>query len=129
MNTVMRCFKGTILISPEDKAPSFAFFVKNQIQDNRTSPTGEVQIDNELLTLICQNENGEFSRTSPAKLLDMCPPVEFTKEVTPPEPASEDEVVEWAYEHQTEPLLEITEKRVKEDTETRRNISKLHFNR
>lgn len=119
--------KGTILISPEDKTASFAFFVKNQIQDNRTSPTGEVNIANELLTLICQNENGEFSRTSPAKLLDMCPPVEFTKEVTPPEPASEDEVVEWAYEHQTEPLLEITEKRVKEDTETRREYLQTAF--
>ena len=31
------------------------------------------------------------------------------KEIVPPEPANENEVVEWAYSHQTEPLLEARE--------------------
>ena len=119
--------KGTVLVSPEDKHPYFAFFVKNQIQDNRPTQSGEPNISNELLTLICQNEDGVFQQTSPAKLLDLCPPVEFAKEIIPPEPANENEVVEWAYSNQTEPLLEATEKMVKEDTESRREYLQTAF--
>ena len=119
--------KGTVLVSPEDKHPYFAFFVKNQIQDNRPTQSGEPNISNELLTLICQNEDGVFQQTSPAKLLDLCPPVEFAKEIVPLEPANENEVVEWAYSHQTEPLLEATEKMVKKDTESRREYLQTAF--
>ena len=119
--------KGTVLVSPEDKHPYFAFFVKNQIQDNRPTQSGEPNISNELLTLICQNEDGVFQQTSPAKLLDLCPPVEFAKEIVPPEPANENEVVEWAYSNETEPLLEATEKMVKEDTESRREYLQTAF--
>ena len=112
--------KGTVLVSPEDRHPYFAYFVKNQIQDNRPTQNGEPNIANELLSLICQQENGQFERTSPAKLLDLCPPTAFAKVVTPPAPSSEDEVMEWAFEHQTEPLLVGTQKRVKADNESRR---------
>lgn len=119
--------KGTVLVSPEDKHPYFAFFVKNQIQDNRPTQSGEPNISNELLTLICQNEDGAFHQTSPAKLLDLCPPVEFAKEIVPPEPANENDVVEWAYANQTEPLLEATEKMVKEDTESQREYLQTAF--
>ena len=119
--------KGTILVSPEDKNPYFAFFVKNQIQDNRPTQSGEPNIANELLALICQDETGVFQQTSPAKLLDLCPPVEFAKDIVPPEPARETEVVEWAYDNQTEPLLAATEKTVKEDTESRREYLQTAF--
>lgn len=112
--------KGTVLVSPEDKSSFFAFFVKNQIQDNRPTQSGEPNIANELLTLICQDEAGVFHQTSPAKLLDLCPPVEFAKEIVPPAPANESEVIEWAYENQTEPLLAETERIAKDDTESRR---------
>ena len=119
--------KGTVLVSPEDKHPYFAFFVKNQIQDNRPTQSGEPNISNELLTLICQQEYGAFQQTSPAKLLDLCPPVEFAKEIVPPEPANENDVVEWAYANQTEPLLEATEKMVRDDTESRREYLQTAF--
>ncbi len=112
--------KGTILVSPEDKHPYFAYYVKNQILDNRSTQNGEPNIANELLSLICRKEAGTFEQTSPAKLLDLCPPTAFAKEVTPPTPASEDEVMEWAFEHQTEPLLADTQQRVREDNESRR---------
>ena len=119
--------KGTILVSPENKEPYFAYFVKNRILDNRTSSDGEPNVANELLTLICQSNDESFQRTSPAKLLDLCPPTDFAKEITPPSPALEDEVVEWAYEHQTEPLLEETQKKVTEDTESRREYVQSAF--
>ena len=119
--------KGTVLVSPEDKSPFFAFFVKNQIQDNRPTQNGEPNISNELLTLICQDEDGVFHQTSPAKLLDLCPPVALAKEMVPPAPANEAEVVEWAYENQTEPLLSETEKTVKQDTASRRDYLQTAF--
>lgn len=119
--------KGTVLVSPEDKHPYFAFFVKNQIQDNRPTQSGEPNISNELLTLICQQEDGAFQQTSPAKLLDLCPPVAFAKEIVPPEPANENDVVEWAYANQTEPLLEATEQMVKEDADSRREYLQTAF--
>lgn len=119
--------KGTILVSPEDKEPFFAFFVKNQIHDNRKTSTGEENVANELLTLVCQSQDGTFRQTSPAKLLDLCPPVAFAKKITAPNPATEDDVVEWAYENQTEPLLEETKKRVNEDTKSRLDYLKTAF--
>lgn len=111
--------KGTVLVSPEDKQPYFAYFVKNQIVDNRSTQNGEPSVANELLTLVCQYREGSFQQTSPAKLLDLCPPTAFAKVVTPPAPSSEDEVMEWAYENQTELLLAETEARVREDNESR----------
>ena len=119
--------KGTVLVSPEDNHPFFTYFVKNQIQDNRPTQTGELNVSNELLTLICQEENQEFYQTSPAKLLDLCPPIKFAKTIVPPSPANEDAVLEWAYDNQTVPLLEETEKRVKEDTENRREYLQSAF--
>jgi len=119
--------KGTVLVSPEDKDPYFAYFVKNKILDNRISQNGDSNVANELLTLICQKEDNAFNRTSPAKLLDLCPPTDFAKEITPPSPATEDEVVEWAYENQTEPLLADTKRKVKEDTESRRDYLQTAF--
>ena len=110
--------KGTVLVSPEDSQPFFAFFVKNQILDEREGQNGEQSVSNELLTLVCQ-QGSIFSQTSPAKLLDLFPPATFAKQVEPPVVASEDAVLEWAYEHITEPLLEATQKKVEEDTSRR----------
>ena len=38
--------KGTVLVSPEDKHPYFAFVVKNQIQGNRPTQSGEPNTPN-----------------------------------------------------------------------------------
>ena len=119
--------KGTILVSPEDQHPYFAYFIKNQIQDNSSNQTGRVNVVNELLTLVCKEDNGDFYRTSPAKLLDLCPPTEFAKIITPPTPITEDEVVEWAYEDQTEPLLSETSKKIEKDTQTRKEYLQTAF--
>ena len=110
--------KGTVLISPEDKEPLFAFFMRSQIVDNRISK-GDESIANELLTLVYQTTDGVFHVTSPAKLLDLCPPKEFTKEVTPPDVTAEQEVVEWAFENITTPLFEKTQAIVEEDAQKR----------
>lgn len=110
--------KGTVLISPEDKDPFFAFFMKSQIVDNRVTK-GDESIANELLTLVYQTPEGDFHVTSPAKLLDLCPPAAFAKEITPPDVTNESEVVEWAFDNITMPLFEDTQKTVQEDAEKR----------
>jgi superfamily II DNA or RNA helicase len=112
--------KGTVLVSAEDRHPYYAFFIKNQIIDNRPTSSSEENVANELLTLVLQDENGIFTETSPAKFLDLFPPSEFAKKVELPSRASEDAVIGWAFEHITEPLLEDTQKRVEQDAEKRR---------
>ena len=118
--------KGTVLISPEDQHPYFAYFIKNQIQDNTTNQDGEPHVANELLSLVCQHD-GEFRQTSPAKLLDLCPPAAFAKEITPPNIVNEDEAVEWSFEHITEPLFEQTQQTVEEDTARRKEYLESAF--
>lgn len=118
--------KGTVLVSPEDQHPYFAYFVKNQIHDNTTNQDGEPNVANELLSLVCQ-QDGEFRQTSPAKLLDLCPPTAFAKEITPPDIVNEDEVVSWAYDHITEPLFVQTQQTVEEDTARRREYLQSAF--
>lgn len=118
--------KGTVLVSPDDASPYFAFFVKNQITDNRPSKESE-SIANELLSLVCQNEEGEFSTTSPAKLIDLVPPKTFTKTITPPDVIHEDKVLEWTFEHITQRLYEQTQVHVREDAERRKTYLETAF--
>ena len=118
--------KGTVLVSPEDSESYLAFYIKNQITDNSPSKA-EDNVANELLSLVYQTADGEFHITSPAKFLDLVPPSEFAKEVETPAVKDEDEVIQWAFEHITEPLLEETENRVKEDNEKRREYLEAAF--
>lgn len=111
--------KGTVLVSPDDSEPFFAFYVKNQIIDNRLSKNSE-NIVAEMLTLILQGDDGEFKTTSPAKLIDLVAPSALAKEVTPPEVTCEDDVMQWAFEHITTPLLEETYEATQADAESRR---------
>ena len=92
--------------------------MKSQIVDNRVTK-GDESIANELLTLVYQTPEGDFHVTSPAKLLDLCPPAAFAKEITPPDVTNESEVVEWAFDNITMPLFEDTQKTVQEDAEKR----------
>lgn len=110
--------KGTILVSPEDTESYLAFYVKNQITDNRPSKDGD-NVANENMALVCKNAAGEFSSTSPAKLIDLDIPVKYAKEIVPPDVEDEAEVMAWAFDNIAEPLYEQTKKRVAEDNEAR----------
>lgn len=114
--------RGTVLVSPDDRQPFFAYFVKNTIQAPAANPahTAERAAD-ELLALVCQDSTtGRLWETSPAKLLDLVPPTEFAKQVTPPAPTPNDHIIEWAYEHQTKPLLADAQQRFEADATARR---------
>lgn len=110
--------KGTILVSPDDQQPYYAFFVRSQIVDNRNVKQNE-SIADERLLLVQQKENCTFALTSPAKFIDLQPPITFAKPIEPPTPLSNDEVIAWAYENITIQQLEQTENNVKEDTDAR----------
>lgn len=118
--------KGTVLVSPEDTEGYLAFYIKNQITDNSPSKA-EDNVANELLSLVYQTVDGEFHITSPAKFLDLVPPSQFAKEVETPAVKDEEDVIQWAFEHITEPLLEDTENRVREDNEKRREYLETAF--
>lgn len=118
--------KGTILISPEDKNPYFAFFVRSQITDNRPTK-GHDSIADERLLLVFQDEEGNYQRTSAAKLLDMHPPTSFAKLVAPPEIMNSDAVIHWSFEHITIPQWEETQQGIASDAEKRKEYLETAF--
>ena len=107
--------KGTILVSPEEKDPYFAYFVRSQITDK----TKKENITDEKLALVC-GKNDELDITSPAKLIDLVPPVEYAKKIDIPEPVSEEQIVRWSFVNITNPQFEEVKVKVKEDIELRK---------
>ncbi len=110
--------KGTVLISPDDTEDYLAFFVKSQIVDNRPSRSDD-SITDERLLMVCQNQEGTFNITSPAKFIDLHAPAVFTKPILPPEIVHQDEVVQWSFENLTLKQFDDTKIHVKNDTEAR----------
>jgi len=111
--------KGTILISPDDKEDYFAFFVKSQIIDNRTSKHND-SIADERLLMVWQNKNGDFQLTSPAKFIDLHTPATFTKPIEPPAVVNSEEVVQWSFEKITLPQFEDTKAHILKDATDRK---------
>jgi hypothetical protein len=118
--------KGTILISPDDTEDYFAFFVKSQITDNRTSKKDD-SIADERLLLVHQSKQGDFHITSPAKFIDLHAPASFTKPISPPEIMSTDEVVSWSFEHITLHQFEDTKSHVHKDAQDRKGYLETAF--
>ncbi len=118
--------KGTVLISPDDKESYFAFFVKSQIVDNRASKTNE-SITDERLVMVYQDQNGQFHITSPAKFIDLHPPLEFAKPIEPPEVLNTHHVIEWAFEHITLGQFEDTKNHIQKDTKDRKEYLESAF--
>ena len=111
--------KGTILVSPEDTEEYLAFFVKNQITDNRPNK-GNDSIANEQLSFIYQKTDGTYYSTSPAKFLDLHAPSQFAKEILSPATVQSQDVMNWAFEHITLPLFEETKLKVERDAAKRK---------
>lgn len=120
--------KGTVLVSPDDRDAYLAFYVKNQITDNRPSKEGD-NVANENLALVCKDSDGNFSVTSPAKLIDLDIPTQYAKEITPPEVEDEQDVMAWSFEKIAMPLFESTKQKVEDDNEARRQYLEEAFNR
>lgn len=118
--------KGTILVSPDDKEDYFAFFVKSQITDNRPSKRDD-SIADERLLLVATTPEGGFFATSPAKFIDLHPPLTFAKPIEPPAVAQQNEVLQWTFENITEPQLEETLAHVRADSEKRREYLETAF--
>lgn len=111
--------KGTVLVSPSDSTPYLAYFLRSQITDGRATVLGD-SVSSERLSLICEDAEGVFRETSPAKLIDLCPPTEFAKQVQLPAIVNKDNVEDWALENITTPLYNATLARVQDDVENRR---------
>jgi len=106
--------KGAILVDPEANDDYFAYFVKSQITDK----TPKENIADEKLVLI-ENLHDNYSVTSPAKLIDLCPPDHFAKKITPSLNTTEDEVKKWSFVNITNPQYDQTSKKVKDDISLR----------
>ncbi len=118
--------KGTVLISPDDNEDYFAFFVRSQIIDNRQHKKDD-SVASEKLSLVHSKSNIDFQNTSPAKYLDLHPPTEFAKLITPPQIISSDQVIEWSFQNITLPQFEETKIIVVADTEKRKGYLETAF--
>ncbi|MGB3183817.1 MAG: hypothetical protein WBB45_20660 [Cyclobacteriaceae bacterium] len=118
--------QGTILVTPDEREPYHAFYVRSQIADQRHSATGDSLAD-ERLHFVAMDSQGNFTLTSPAKFIDLHPPREFAKEIVPPGGHADDEVMSWSFTNITEPQYEATNTRVQDDTSKRREYLETAF--
>ena len=121
--------KGTILISPEDKEPYFAYYVKCQVTGAPDPNTGDDKILDENLSMVQDLGNEIYVQTSPAKYLDLVPPNDFAKRVEPPAETNTDGVVGWALESIAEGLHAQVLERETEDYDERRKFLLSGFDR
>jgi len=112
--------KGTILVSPDDKESCFAFFVKSQIIRDYIDTDIE-SIADEKLFLVNNTNGSDFNVTSPAKLIDLHAPSEFTKPINIPNVLSIDDVINWSFNNLTIPQFESSKKRIGEDIINRKS--------
>jgi superfamily II DNA or RNA helicase len=110
--------KGTILVSPEDSVPYFAYFVKSQITDNRLSDHNNNIADEKLVLVFGDDDNWQY--TSPAKLIDLVPPAEYAKKIKAPAPVHEKEIVSWSFKNITNPQFDDARDRISDDIEKRK---------
>ena len=121
--------KGTILISPEDKDPYFAYYVKSQVTGAVDPNTGEDKILDENLSLVQDFGNDDYVQTSPAKFLNMVPPNEFAKPVEPPAETDTKGVIGWSLENIAELLFAQVLERETNDYDERRKFLESGFDR
>ena len=112
--------KGTVLVSPEDKDEHFAFFVKSQIKDNRPHKDQDSIADEKIVMVQSDLDQNTFTATSPAKFIDLEPPVTFAKQVQPPDILQKESVENWTFDKITQPQLNDTKSRVQEDAKLRK---------
>jgi superfamily II DNA or RNA helicase len=118
--------KGTVLISPDDQEEYFAFFVKSQITDNRESKR-EDSIADERLAMVQKSISNDFHLTSPAKFLDLHPPLDFTKTIQPPDVINHDAVIEWSFENITQSQFIDTKDHIQNDATQRKQYLESGF--
>ena len=114
--------KGTILVSPDETKPYFAFLTKSKIADSRYTAADESLADARINLIAHDMVSDTFAKTSPARFLDFSPPLDFAKDVTVPEPVDDEAVSGWVYEHVTVPQFEEVNTRVTEDAVERRKF-------
>lgn len=111
--------RGCILVSAEENYEYPAFLVRSQISDQR-NPALESNIVDEKILLIMKNADGEWIRTSPAKIIDLIPPRELDLKPETPAPASENEVIRWVYQNITNPQYEMIRENIATDIRQRK---------
>jgi superfamily II DNA or RNA helicase len=120
--------KGTILISPDDEEDYFAFFIKSQIVDNRSTKNQE-SIADERLVMVWQGKDSTFHLTSPAKFIDLHTPTTFTKPIEPPDVINNNEVVEWSFAQITLPQFDDAKAHIRKDAADRKQYLEEAFTR
>ncbi|MBP3193470.1 helicase-related protein [Natronogracilivirga saccharolytica] len=118
--------KGTVLVSPTKSDSGYAFLVKSQLTDNR--PTRQHQnIVDEQICLVMQGHDDEFRVTSPARIIDLHPPVNYELQVDSPEQVTQVQVRNWVFSNVTQPQLESAKERIHGDAIRRKEYLESAF--
>jgi superfamily II DNA or RNA helicase len=120
--------KGTILVSPDETEPYFAFLTRSKIADSRYTAADESLADARINLIAYDPAANAFSKTSPARFLDFSAPIDFAKDVQVPEPIDDEQVSGWVYENITVPQFNEVNKRVTDDADERRRWLEKSFN-
>ena len=105
--------KGTVVISPNETSPYFAFLVKSEIKNHNL-------VVDQNLSLVSQSPGDEtFQHTHSSKFLEYYPPSTFAKEKEIPSPERKDNVEHWVIGNITSYQLAETHSRIIEDCQAR----------
>ena len=105
--------KGTVVVSPNETKPYFAFLVKSEIKNQNL-------VVDQNLSLVSQLPGEEtFEYTQSSKFLEYYPPSIFAKESEIPSPERKDNVEHWVIENITGNQLIETHSRIVEDCQAR----------
>ena len=105
--------KGTVVISPNETDPYFAFLVKSEIKNQN------IVVDEKIFLVSHKSNENIFQYTQSSKFLEYYPPSVFAKEIEVPSPVDKNNVEHWVIEHITSFQLADTHSRIVEDCQAR----------
>jgi len=105
--------KGTVVISPNETDPYFAFLVKSEIKNQN------IVVDEKIFLVSHKSNENSFQFTQSSKFLEYYPPSVFAKETEIPSSEDKDNVEHWVIEHITSFQLADTHSRIVEDCQAR----------
>lgn len=109
---------GTVLISPTESEPYFAYFLQSRVQGNSYKP-GHTRTVDEKVVCVTTHNGQDYQLTSAAKFIDLYPPARFAKQIEPPAPVEKTNVQDWTYVNLTSKQFQEAQEAVDEDINQR----------
>jgi len=108
--------QGAVLVSPYDTQPYYLYFTRVRLTDRRKlDPDAPPHVVDERLQAVRQGPENNLSATSPAKFIDLLPPLSYAKQVEVPPARDVEPIKDWVYDNILSDLYSKTKARVLQD--------------